>query len=171
VVAVLALVIVAVVFTNDDGDDDVAGPDTTEDDDGSTTTEVPGTTEVPATTDAVPDLDATVVIAGIDESPNWNPPHAEASAGASHVAAALFPAPFRVAHNGTYVEFVGQQSISASLAQSDPQIVVYNTGLRAWSDGVPITIDDFDYTWRSGATTRSQRRSRPPAGRTSPRSR
>ena len=46
--------------------------------------------------------------------------------------------------------------VSAELTSSDPQTVVYKINPQAvWSDGVPVTADDFIYNWeasRPGAT-------------------
>ncbi|MEJ7845477.1 MAG: ABC transporter substrate-binding protein [Acidimicrobiales bacterium] len=147
VVTLLALVIGVVAFTGDDGDEE-AGPETTEDDgeddDEPTTTEAPTTT---ATTEVVPAEGGTLVLGGIDEPINWNPAHVEATTGSATLAAAIFPAAFRVAPDGTVLPDLG--AIQGELVQADPQLVRYEILPGAeWSDGVPITVDDFDYTAR-----------------------
>jgi peptide/nickel transport system substrate-binding protein len=86
---------------------------------------------------------------GIDQAPSGCNPNATAGANwASRlVLQAVLPSAFSVNAKG---ESTGNQSLvdQAELISTSPQTVVYTIDPRAvWSDGVPITAEDFRYAW------------------------
>jgi peptide/nickel transport system substrate-binding protein len=87
----------------------------------------------------------------MDEVPTTLNDHTLAgdTAGTRMVASALWPQVFQVGPAGTPVLDTTVVQ-SAELVSLNPQTVVYQINPRAvWSDGVPITADDFVYAWDS----------------------
>jgi ABC-type transport system substrate-binding protein len=84
--------------------------------------------------------------------------------GVQDVAETMYPSVFRI-HPDFSVQLDKTFMVSAELTSRDPQTITYRIRPEAhWSDGVPITADDFSYLWKhlNGKTTRPTR-SPPPA--------
>jgi peptide/nickel transport system substrate-binding protein len=86
---------------------------------------------------------------GMTESPtgcNPNTPSGD-SPGTLNVLSAVLPSPFFV--NGLGVPTANADLIvSSELVSTKPETIVYTLNPKAvWSDGVPITADDFRYAW------------------------
>jgi len=87
----------------------------------------------------------------LDQVPSTLNDHTLAGDNASTKAvdSAILPQVFQVGPGGTPV-LDTSVVLSAELVGVDPQTVVYQINPRAvWSDGVPITVDDFTYAWGS----------------------
>ena len=99
----------------------------------------------------------TVVVGGAGEPANgFNPKNPKSSTGAVvKLMANVWPGVWK-----TTPDFRQQLDsdllVSAELTSTEPQTAVYRINPRAaWSDGVPVTADDFVYNWeasRPGAT-------------------
>ena len=81
---------------------------------------------------------------------NWNPLAAGGNSQATAlISAGVLPSVFQLQPNSTYqlnTEFV----TSATETDQPHQVVVYHLNPKAtWSDGVPITVNDFVYTWQA----------------------
>ncbi|HLG66969.1 MAG TPA: ABC transporter family substrate-binding protein [Acidimicrobiales bacterium] len=96
----------------------------------------------------VPVRGGTVTV-GIDQAPSACNPNAsgEPSWASELVLEAVLPSAFSVDDKGLSagnLDLVTQ----AELTSTDPQTVVYTLNPKAvWSDGVPITAEDFRYAW------------------------
>ena len=61
----------------------------------------------------------------------------------------MYPSVFRV-HPDFSVQLDPTFMVSAELTSHDPQTITYQIRPEAsWSDGTPITADDFIYLWRA----------------------
>jgi peptide/nickel transport system substrate-binding protein len=73
-------------------------------------------------------------------SADWGP-------GVQDVAVSVYPSVFRV-HPDFSVQLDEAFMVGAELTGQDPQTITYRIRPEArWSDGVPITADDFRYLW------------------------
>ena len=64
------------------------------------------------------------------------------------VAATMYPSVFRI-HPDFSVQLDQTFMVSAELTSHDPQTITYQIRPEArWSDGTPITADDFHYLWQ-----------------------
>ncbi len=68
---------------------------------------------------------------------------------AHQVLGAVYPSAFTV--NPSYTVTLNSDLLdSANQTSTSPQTIVYRIkSSAAWSDGTPITVDDFDYAWRA----------------------
>jgi peptide/nickel transport system substrate-binding protein len=68
--------------------------------------------------------------------------------GVQDVAETMYPSVFRI-HPDFSVQLDKTFMVSAELTSRDPQTITYRIRPEAhWSDGVPITADDFSYLWK-----------------------
>jgi peptide/nickel transport system substrate-binding protein len=92
----------------------------------------------------------TVRVAARFEPSGFNPNTSEDSGpGIQDVAVAVYPSVFRT-HPDLSVQLDKTFMASAELTSQDPQTITYRIRPEAqWSDGMPITADDFHYLWRN----------------------
>jgi len=90
---------------------------------------------------------------GVGAQPsNWNI-HAAAAASSSstlqQVLAQVWPSAFQVGASGV-AALNSSLLMSAEQTRASPQTIVYQINPRAtWSDGTPITYQDFEYNWEA----------------------
>jgi peptide/nickel transport system substrate-binding protein len=91
----------------------------------------------------------TVRVAALFEPSGFNPNTSEDSGpGLQDVAVAVYPSVFRT-HPDFSVQLDTTLMVNAELTSQDPQTITYTIRPEArWSDGVPITADDFRYLWQ-----------------------
>jgi peptide/nickel transport system substrate-binding protein len=91
----------------------------------------------------------TVRVAALFEPSGFNPNTTEDSGpGLQDVAVAVYPSVFRI-HPDFSVQLDQTFMVSAELTSHDPQTITYQIRPEAhWSDGTPITADDFHYLWQ-----------------------
>ena len=91
----------------------------------------------------------TVRVASTFEVSGFNPNTSkDNSTAVQEVAVTMYPSVFRV-HPDLSVRLDQAFMVSAELTSHDPQTVTYRIRPDArWSDGVPISIDDFRYRWQ-----------------------
>ncbi len=82
--------------------------------------------------------------------PNWNTLSAAGDISETvWVTSALYPAAFVIQPDASTIEMNTDLLESAEVVSQDPTVVQYVINEDAvWSDGVPITGDDFIYQWR-----------------------
>ena len=92
----------------------------------------------------------TVRVATRFEPSGFNPNTSEDSGpGIQDVAVTVYPSVFRT-HPDLSVQLDETFMMSAELTGQDPQTITYRIRPEArWSDGIPITADDFHYLWRN----------------------
>lgn len=89
---------------------------------------------------------ATAAVEG--EPTGWNPHSTDRSDALLAVSQLLLPSAFHVEANGEVV-LNEDLLVSAEVVGTDPHVVEYRIRPDAvWSDGVPVTDDDFAYLWR-----------------------
>ena len=90
----------------------------------------------------------TVRATAIQEPSGFNPnTSTDAGIAVQAVAATMYPSVFRV-HPDLSVQLDPTFMVSAELTSHDPQTITYRIRPEAsWSDGTPITADDFIYLW------------------------
>jgi peptide/nickel transport system substrate-binding protein len=90
----------------------------------------------------------TVRVAATMEPSGFNPnTSADSGPGVQDVAVSVYPSAFRV-HPDFSVRLDEAFMVGAELTGQDPQTVTYRIRPEArWSDGVPITADDFRFLW------------------------
>ena len=90
----------------------------------------------------------TVRVAARFEPSGFNPnTSADWGPGVQDVAVSVYPSVFRV-HPDFSVQLDEAFMVGAELTGQDPQTITYRIRPEArWSDGVPITADDFRYLW------------------------
>jgi peptide/nickel transport system substrate-binding protein len=90
-----------------------------------------------------------VRVAEIDEPSGFNPNTSkDATPWVQNVVATVYPSVFRV-HPDFSVHLDQTFMAGAELTSQDPQTITYRIRPDAtWSDGVPITADDFRYLWQ-----------------------
>ncbi len=99
----------------------------------------------------------TIVVGGTGEPANgFNPKNPKSSTGAVvKLMANVWPGVWRITPDFRY-DLNTEVMVSADLTSTDPQTAVYKINPNAvWSDGVPVTAEDFIYNWetsRPGAT-------------------
>ena len=91
----------------------------------------------------------TVRVASTIEVTGFNPSTSEDSGPAvQDIAVSVYPSVFRI-HPDFSVRLDQTFMVAAELTGQDPQTITYRIRPEArWSDGVPITADDFRYLWR-----------------------
>jgi peptide/nickel transport system substrate-binding protein len=91
----------------------------------------------------------TVRVAALFEPSGFNPNTSEDSGpGLQDVAVLVYPSVFRI-HPDFSVQLDKTLMLNAELTSHDPQTITYTIRPEArWSDGVPITADDFHYLWQ-----------------------
>jgi peptide/nickel transport system substrate-binding protein len=91
----------------------------------------------------------TVRVAAILEPSGFNPNTSkDAGPAAQGVAVTVYPSVFRI-HPDFSVRLDQTFMVAAELTSHDPQTITYRIRSDAsWSDGVPITADDFHYLWQ-----------------------
>jgi ABC-type transport system substrate-binding protein len=91
----------------------------------------------------------TVRVAAIYEPSGFNPnTSADWGPGVQDVAVSVYPSVFRI-HPDFSVQLDQTFMVSAELTSHDPQTITYQIQPEAhWSDGTPITADDFHYLWQ-----------------------
>ena len=93
----------------------------------------------------------TLVVGGTGEPANgFNPKNPKSSTGAVvKLMANVWPSPFQTTPDFR-LELDSELMVSADLTSTDPQTVVFKINPKAvWSDGVPVTADDFIYNWEA----------------------
>ncbi len=101
------------------------------------------------TSSVVPATGGTVTV-GVDQAPTGCNPNTEAGRTEANLLALapVLPSAFTVNDNGASV-LNDNLLVSAELVDTSPQTVVYTIDPKAvWSDGTPITADDFIYAWQ-----------------------
>lgn len=90
----------------------------------------------------------TVVFASDQEPDGWNPnTSASSSLALGQIVELVYPAAFRITPD---FEVVMDQDLltSAEMVSEDPQVIEYVIDPDAsWSDGTPITAEDFEFMW------------------------
>jgi glutathione transport system substrate-binding protein len=91
-----------------------------------------------------------VRVAAIDEPPGFNPNTSkDATPWVLNVVSTVYPSVFRV-HPDLSVRLDQTFMAGAELTSQDPQTITYQIRPDAtWSDGTPITADDFIYLWEN----------------------
>jgi glutathione transport system substrate-binding protein len=91
-----------------------------------------------------------VRVASTVEPSGFNPNTSKDSGpGVQNVAVTMYPSVFRI-HPDSSVRLDTTFMVSAELTSHDPQTITYQIRPDAsWSDGTPITADDFRYLWRN----------------------
>jgi glutathione transport system substrate-binding protein len=91
----------------------------------------------------------TVRVATTWEVTGFNPNTSkDGGPGVQDVAVTMYPSVFRI-HPDFSVQLDETFMVSAELTGQDPQTITYRIRPDAsWSDGVPITADDFHYLWQ-----------------------
>ncbi len=91
----------------------------------------------------------TIVLAGEQEPTGFNWLQAEDNAAwTAYFMENVWPTPVIQLPDGSFVP--NEQFASYELTSEDPQVVEYTINEDAvWSDGTPITADDFSFTWES----------------------
>jgi len=81
---------------------------------------------------------------------NWNTLSAAGDISETvWVTSALYPSAFVIQPDGSTIEMNEDLLDSAEVVQDSPTVVEYKINPDAvWSDGVPITADDFEYQWQ-----------------------
>jgi peptide/nickel transport system substrate-binding protein len=92
----------------------------------------------------------TIRFAADSEPPGFNPNTSkDALPAVWNVVINMYPQPFHT-HPDFTVKMDDTFLDSAELISTDPQTVVYKIKQNAvWSDGIPVTADDFIYLWRN----------------------
>jgi peptide/nickel transport system substrate-binding protein len=96
----------------------------------------------------------TVRVASTFEVTGFNPNTSkDQGPGVQDVAVSVYPSVFRIQPDFS-VRLDQSFMISAELTSQDPQTITYQIRPDArWSDGVPISADDFRYLWRNSNGT------------------
>jgi peptide/nickel transport system substrate-binding protein len=91
----------------------------------------------------------TVRVAALFEPSGFNPNTSEDSGpGLQDVAVTVYPSVFRI-HPDFSVQLDPTFMVSAELTSHEPHTITYRIQPEArWSDGTPITADDFRYLWQ-----------------------
>jgi peptide/nickel transport system substrate-binding protein len=92
----------------------------------------------------------TLSFASDQEQAGFNPNTAKDNLFAlSNIVTSIYPSVFNI-HPDFTVQLSGEFMDSAELTSEDPQTVVYKIKQNAvWSDGTPVTADDFIYWWEN----------------------
>ena len=81
---------------------------------------------------------------------DWNPLAADIGVATQLVADVYDPSTFVTAPDLKSIDLNKDLLVSAEQVSASPQVLVYKISPKAvWSDGTPISADDFSYTWKT----------------------